>query len=77
MIQQKNYNVGDFVKDKLGNEWEVLRYKEVFGLGLSMQKTDFVVCRKLEKDNSLNVTFHQDELEYTHIIYRDKYVCLR
>ena len=27
MIQQKNYNVGDFVKDKLGNEWEVLRYK--------------------------------------------------
>ena len=29
-----------------------------------MQKTDFVVCRKLEKDNSLNVTFHQDELEY-------------
>ena len=64
MIQQKNYNVGDFVKDKLGNEWEVLRYKEVFGLGLSMQKTDFVVCRKLEKDNTLNVTFHQDELEY-------------
>ena len=46
MIQQKNYNVGDFVKDKLGNEWEVLRYKEVFGLGLSMQKTDFVVCLK-------------------------------
>ena len=60
MIQQKNYNVGDFVKDKLGNEWEVLRYKEVFGLGLSMQKTDFVVCRKLEKYPSIHGTVQQD-----------------
>lgn len=63
MIQQ-NYNVGDIVKDKSGSEWKVLRYKEVFGANLSMQKTEFVVCKRVGKDCNTNAVFHQNELEY-------------
>lgn len=52
---------GDIVKDKeSGQEWEVLRYVEIFDGTISMKKTNIVFCQNLQ--SGTRERFSQDDL---------------